>query len=275
MLLGRFICGDPDLEGLKRAQDLIDLMFGDGEPHHEALVHRSYLNENPEFELPSNERLEFMGDAVLGFLVTEELYQRFPEGSEGDLTHLRAALVRGSTLARWARCLGLGEKLLLSRGEEASGGRQRPANLANVMEAVLGALYLDQGIEAVRTLVLPLLEEEMAQHWPQGLEKDPKSGLQELAQSRWQLTPTYRTVDTTGPDHRRRFTVEVQVGDDVLGRGNGTSKRQAQQAAAKEALEALTASNMPGNAPPPAAALLTGSATSMSLEEPEESRRGQ
>ena len=230
-----------DAEGLKQTQGLIDLIFRDGELQQQALVHRSYLNENPELNLVSNERLEFMGDAVLGFLVTGELYQRFPQRSEGDLTHLRSSLVRGSTLARWAKRLGLGERLLLSRGEEVSGGRQRPANLANVMEAVLGALYLDQGIEAVRAVVLPLLEEEMAHHWPESLKKDPKSGLQELAQSRWQLTPTYRTVDVAGPDHQRQFTVEVLVGDDVLGRGHGTSKQQAQQAAAKAAMEALAA----------------------------------
>ena len=219
----------------------MDLPFDNPGLLQQSLVHRSYLNENPDFSYSSNERLEFMGDAVLGFVVTEEIFGRFPERSEGELTHVRAAIVRGATLARWAKRLGLGERLLLSRGEEANGGRQRPANLANAMEAVLGALYLEQGLDAVRALVLPLLEEEMALHWPQGLEKDPKSGLQELSQSRWQLTPTYRTVAAEGPDHRRRFTVEVLVGDRVAGRGEGTSKRQAQQAAAKAALEALSA----------------------------------
>lgn len=237
--LDRPVTGDPDAEGLKRARGLLDLMFRDGQIHQQALVHRSYLNENPELNLLSNERLEFMGDAVLGFLVTEELYRRFPHMSEGELTLLRASLVRGSTLARWSRRLGLGERLLLSRGEEASGGRQRPANLANVMEAVLGALYLEQGIEAVRALVLPLVEEEMAHHWPDSLEKDPKSGLQELSQSRWQLTPTYRTITSEGPDHRRSFTVEALIGERVLGLGQGTSKQRAQQAAAQAALEAL------------------------------------
>lgn len=237
--LDRPVTVDADAEGLKQARGLLDLMFGDGRIHQQALVHRSYLNENPELNLLSNERLEFMGDAVLGFLVTEELYQRFPQRSEGELTLLRASLVRGSTLARWARRLGLGERLLLSRGEETSGGRQRAANLANVMEAVLGALFLDQGFEAVRTVVLPLLEEELASHGPQGLEKDPKSGLQELSQSRWQLTPTYRTIALEGPDHRRRFTVEALIGDRVLGLGQGTSKQRAQQAAAQTALETL------------------------------------
>lgn len=219
----------------------LGLSFADKELLEQALVHRSYLNENPDFPLPSNERLEFMGDSVLGLVVTEELYRRFPQGSEGELTHLRAALVRGVTLARWAKRLGLGESLLLGRGEEASGGRQRPANLANAMEALLGALYLDQGMEAVRALVVPLLEEEVAQHWPRGLEKDAKSSLQELAQARWQLTPTYCTVAAEGPEHSRRFTVEVLVGDQVLAQGQGASKQQAQQAAARAALEALAA----------------------------------
>ncbi len=189
--------------------------------------------------MASNERLEFIGDSVVGLVVTEELYQRFPEGTEGDLTHLRASLVRGTTLARWAKKLGLGEMLLMGRGEEASGGRQRPANLANVMEAVLGALYLDQGLEPVRALVLPLLEEEVAQYWPRSLEKDPKSSLQELTQAFWQVTPAYETTQVDGPEHHRRFTVEVSVGDRVLAQGSGPSKRQAQQAAARVALQAL------------------------------------
>lgn len=217
----------------------LDLTFRDEALLHQSLVHRSYLNENPDFSLLSNERLEFIGDAVLGLLVTEELYQRFPEAPEGELTHLRAALVRGVTLARWARQLELGEFLLMGRGEEASGGRERPANLANVMEAVLGAIYLDQGMAAVRTLLLPLLEAEMTQKWPQRLQKDPKSRLQELTQSLWQTAPTYRTISIEGPEHKRRFTVEVLVGERTLGQGQGASKRQAQQAAAEEALNLL------------------------------------
>lgn len=213
--------------------------FKDQDLLQQALVHRSYLNENPEFHLASNERLEFIGDSVLGLVVTEELYQRFPKESEGELTHLRASLVRGATLARWAKRMELGEKLLMGRGEEASGGRHRPANLANVMEAILGALYLDQGLEAVRKVVVPLLEDEVAQHWPKNLEKDPKSGLQELTQALWQLTPSYHTVEIEGPEHHRRFTVEVLVGEKPLGQGTGASKRQAQQAAARAAMEGI------------------------------------
>ncbi len=176
---------------------------------------------------------------MLGLVVTEELYRRFPEEPEGELTHLRSSLVRGATLARWAKRLELGEKILMGRGEHASGGRQRPANLANVMEAILGAIYLDQGLEAVREVVLPLLEHEIVQHWPKNLEKDPKSNLQELTQALWQLTPTYHTVTIEGPEHHRRFTVEVTVGEKPLGRGAGASKRQAQQAAAREAMATL------------------------------------
>jgi ribonuclease-3 len=231
---------DPIFKGIN-TEGPVNLPFKETGLLHQALVHRSYLNENLGVPLLSNERLEFMGDAVLGFLVTEELYRRFPHMSEGELTRLRASLVRGSTLARWGKRLGLGNALLLSQGEETSGGRHRPANLANVMEAVLGALFLDQGVEVVRTVVLPLLEEELASHGPQGLEKDPKSGFQELAQSRWQLTPTYRTITSEGPDHRRIFTVEALIGERVLGLGQGTSKQRAQQAAAQAALEALPA----------------------------------
>lgn len=213
--------------------------FDDQDLLKQAMVHRSYLNENPEFPLASNERLEFIGDSVLGLVVTEELYQRFPQGTEGELTHLRSSLVRGPTLARWSKSLGLGEQLLMGRGEEASGGRHRPANLANVMEALIGALYLDQGIDAVRKLVMPLLEDEVAEHWPKSIEKDPKSSLQELTQALWQLTPQYRTVAIEGPEHHRRFTVEVMVGEKAIAQGAGASKRQAQQAAARTALAAL------------------------------------
>ncbi|MDP2727205.1 MAG: ribonuclease III [Dehalococcoidia bacterium] len=225
------------LEGIKRRLGVTPASEG---LLKQALVHRSYLNENPHSPLASNERLEFIGDSVLGLVVTEELFRRYPEEPEGELTHLRASLVRGATLARWAQELGLGEQLLMAKGEEASGGRQRPANLANVMEAVLGAVYLDHGLEAVRGIVLPLLEEEVAEHWPKSLEKDPKSSLQELTQANWQMTPNYRTVDIEGPEHHRRFTVEVMVGERVLGQGAGASKRQAQQAAARVALEALS-----------------------------------
>ncbi|MDO8691976.1 MAG: ribonuclease III [Dehalococcoidia bacterium] len=233
------------LEGIKRRLGVTPANEG---LLKQALVHRSYLNENPQSPLASNERLEFIGDSVLGLVVTEELFRRFPEEPEGELTHLRASLVRGATLARWATQLGLGEQLLMGKGEEASGGRQRPANLANVMEAILGAAYLDHGLEAVRGIVLPLLEGEVTQGWPSSLEKDPKSRLQDLTQANWQVAPNYRTVDTEGPEHHRQFTVEVMVGERVMGQGTAPSKRQAQQAAASVALEALTSE---GEAPPP------------------------
>ncbi len=205
----------------------------------EALVHTSYLNENPGIDVGSNERLEFLGDAVLGLVVAQLLYQDHPEMDEGRLTELRAHLVRRDTLARAADRLGLGEHLQLGRGEEAAGGRKRPTNLARVFEAVVGAIYLDAGIEAASQFIFGALEAEIGSVRERRVPADPKSRLQEYAQSRWQATPVYRTVRIEGPDHARRFAVEVSVADDVLGSGEGRSKQLAEKAAAQNALDAI------------------------------------
>lgn len=217
-------------------QDSIGISFADPLLLRQALVHRSYLNENPAFALPSNERLEFLGDAVLGFLTAEYLYYTYPHMPEGELTALRATLVREETLARIANSLSLGQCLYLGRGEEASGGRERPTLLACAMEAVLGSLFLDQGLEATRAFLLPFLTDELAHIDADKPIKDHKSRLQELAQEQWKETPTYRVVATTGPDHDRRFTVEVLVGDVSLGHGQGKSKQEAEMEAARYAL---------------------------------------
>ena len=206
-----------------------------------AVAHSSYINENPGIAAESNERLEFLGDAVLGLVVAEKLYQDFPELTEGEMTKLRSGLVRRDTLARVAKAIGLGDYLYLGKGEEASGGRRKTANLAGALEAVIAAVFLDRGSAIAGDFVLNLLKEELLKIASLGVGVDYKSRLQEVIQSRQQLSPTYRTIAATGPDHDRRFIVEVMVGDAVLGRGSGKSKKLAETEAARSALENLPA----------------------------------
>lgn len=225
--------------------DLADLetrlgyTFGDKSLLTRALTHRSYLNENPDLPYLDNERLEFLGDAILDFVAAEYLYQRFPEMSEGDLTSLRAALVKGETLARFAAELGVPPYVLMSRGEDSAGGRTRVPLLAGCFEAIVGALYLDRGLDAARALVLRFLNPEADRAHRERLDRDPKSMLQEMSQGHLQVTPQYRLVETRGPDHAKEFTVEVVIQDQVYGRGTGRSKQVAEQEAARVALEAL------------------------------------
>lgn len=200
-----------------------------------ALTHRSYLNEHPE-ALEDNERLEFLGDAALDFASAAWLYNRYPEMDEGDLTRLRSALVRTEQLAAFARELGLGEALLLGRGEEVSGGRQRPALLCDAFEALIGALFLDAGIESVMRFMEPRFRRAADEVLEKEALLDPRSVLQMWAQAEHGETPRYETVDASGPDHAREFTVEVQVGEIVRAQGRGRSKQEAAQAAAEKAL---------------------------------------
>ena len=223
-------------------QEILGVTFNNSSLLEQAVVHSSYVNENPVFASSHNERLEFLGDAILGFVVAEKLYQDFPDLSEGEMTKLRSALVRRDTLARVARTVRLGDFLYLGKGEEASGGRGKMANLAGALEAVIAATFLDQGAAITRNLVLRLLGEELAKVVSQGVGVDYKSQLQELTQSRRQLTPTYRLVEAVGPDHDKRFIVEVMAGDMVLGKGAGKSKKLAETEAARSALERLFAS---------------------------------
>jgi ribonuclease-3 len=203
-----------------------------------ALTHRSYVNENSN-AIEDNERLEFLGDAVLDFVVGAWVYNHFPEMQEGDLTRMRSALVRTDTLAEFARRLDLGPALRLGRGELASGGRQRDNLLCATFEAVIGAMYLDMGVPAVETFVEPLLTDVSSKVISQEEIYDPKSTLQEWTQSNKLGTPRYITVASSGPDHARVFIVEVQVNGKAYGRGEGTSKQAAAQAAAQAALESL------------------------------------
>jgi len=205
----------------------------------QALVHSSYVNENPGLAPTSNERLEFLGDAVLGLAVAERLYQGFPRFTEGQMTRLRAALVRRETLARMAQAIGLGDHLYLGKGEEASGGRQKPVNLAGAIEAVIGAIFLDQGLARAQDFTLRLLETNLRKAVTRRDAIDYKSELQELIQATEQQAPTYHIINSTGPDHDKRFTVEVRVGDALLGQGSGKSKKTAESEAARAALVKL------------------------------------
>lgn len=205
----------------------------------QAFVHLSYLNENPSFAQPSNERLEFLGDAVLNFIVTEKLYEEFPKLSEGELTEIRASLVCRDALAELASSLKLGNWLLLGRGEEATGGRAKVSNLANAMEALIGALYLDQGLTQTRRFILRQFKPELKKIKAGKTPPNYKALVQELIQGQKRPTPVYRLVEATGPDHSKQFTAQILVEGEVLGRGTGKSKKAAESQAARAAWEKL------------------------------------
>jgi ribonuclease-3 len=208
----------------------------------QAVYHRSYLNE-AERQVESNERMEFLGDAVLGIIVSDKLYRDYPTLSEGHLSQLRALLVRWDALARAAERIGLGEYLVLGRGEELSGGRKRPSNLAGAFEALIGAAFLDGGMTRAKKLVLKLLKTDFEAIAAQGITADSKSELQHLAQTRWHEIPQYKLISSEGPDHAKLFTVEVAVGEQVMGQGQGRNKKQAELNAARQALETLAAAS--------------------------------
>ena len=206
----------------------------------EALTHRSYLNEFKNKNFQSNERLEFLGDAVLSFVVSSWLFKEFPYYFEGKLTNLRSNLVKTVSLTKIAQKLKVGDYLLLSKGEKESQGQQNPTLLANAMESIIGAIFLDQGIETAKIFVethfQPLLREVIQT----GKFKDYKSLLQEKIQAQTSHSPFYKTVKTEGPEHNKIFTVNVMVEGKVLATGMGKSKQKAEEEAAKKALEKLT-----------------------------------
>jgi ribonuclease-3 len=217
-------------------QQQIGIVFKNPALLRRALTHRSYLNEHADESLQDNERLEFLGDAVLDFIAAEWLYERFPEMNEGDLTRLRAGLVRTQSLASYAALLGIGDVLLMGHGEEENGGRKRLSNLCGAFEAFAGALYLDQGAEPVAHFVKPFFEPILEEMLRTQSYIDAKSRFQEWSQAKLNLTPVYREVGVTGPDHAREFTIEVRVGEVVYGVGTGPSKQIAAQAAAQAGL---------------------------------------
>jgi len=220
-------------------QKELGIKFNDPNLLTTALTHRSYVNERTGEVVPDNERLEFLGDAVLDFLTGDLLYRHFPDMPEGRLTRLRAALVRTASLAELSEQCQLGSYLFMGKGEERSGGRKRITNLCAVFEAVVGALYLDQGMDAVRAFVVPLLMPLLERVLAQALDQDARSELQEWSQATYNQTPVYRTVEESGPEHEREFMVEVLIGEQVVGCGVGRSKRSAAQAAARAALHLL------------------------------------
>ncbi len=221
---------------LNRLQEKLGYTFSNRGLLKSALTHRSYLNEHPHQDTPDNERLEFLGDAVLDFLTADYLFQHCPEMREGQLTGLRVALVRTETLASLARGLDLGTHLRLGRGEEASGGRHKPSNLCAAFEALIGAVSLDSGIGGARTLVFPFIAPLVKGLLREADLKDAKTRLQELCQARSHLIPTYETVAESGPDHAKEFIVVVRLGNKTLAKGRGSSKQAAQQSAARAAL---------------------------------------
>ena len=217
----------------------LGLCFHDKSLLKQALTHSSYINENYDSASPNSERLEFLGDAILGFIVTERLYKEFPELPEGKLTAIRAFLVCRDALAEVASSLRLGNYLLLGRGEKANEGRTKLSNLANAMEAVIGAIYWDQGWVKARKFVLSQLEPRLKKIKAGEITPNYKALLQEFVQGKNKLTPVYHLVEITGPDHEKQFTVEVAVEDMVLGKGTGKNKKAAEMEAAHSAWEKL------------------------------------
>ena len=229
------------MESLAAVQQTLGVSFNNPLLLKEALVHGSYANEVPHLAPATNERLEFLGDAVLDLVIAARLYTDISHLNEGEMTKLRAVLVRGNTLARGARGIGLGECLLMGKGEEATGGRTKSANLAGALEAVIGAIFLDQGYVTTGDFILRLFDSELEKAVSQGMASSYKSELQELLQAREQQAPTYHVIETTGPAHERWFTVEVRLGDTVLGKGSGKSKKIAETDAANAILRKLLA----------------------------------
>jgi len=223
-------------DDLQALQSRIGVAFRDLSLLEEALTHGSYANEFLDAELLDNQRLEFLGDAIVDLVVGEWLFHRYPDAREGELTRLRASVVDKAGLAALAREIRLGDHLRLGKGEELDGGRRREANLCAAFEALVGAIYLDQGMERTREWLCQFLEARAAEMDRERAAKDAKSLLQEHTQASLHLTPTYRIIHQEGPDHARRFTAQVLVDGEVWGEGRGKSKQAAESAAAEDAL---------------------------------------
>lgn len=221
----------------EKCQQKIGMAFKDSLLLKQAFIHRSYINENPGENLAHNERLEFLGDAVLELIITDYLYHRFPEKAEGELTGLRSALVNTNTISETASKIGMNDFLLLSRGEAKDVGRARQYILANTFEAVVGAIYLDQGYDRAKQFVerhiIPLTDGIISKN----LWLDAKSYFQEKAQEMSGLTPTYKVHSQVGPDHAKSFTVGLYIGNELVVEGEGHSKQEAEQEAARKGLE--------------------------------------
>ncbi len=225
------------MKELNTFEESIGITFEDPTLLQQAFIHRSYINENPRSGLSHNERLEFLGDAVLELVVTDHLFRTYPGHTEGDLTAYRSALVNAVVAAEVAQDLGMNEYLLLSKGESKDTGRARQTILANAYESFIGALYLDQGYDVCNTFIKKTLLPKLVDIISKKTWRDPKSHIQEEAQERLGVTPSYEVVGQLGPDHDKFFTVGVFFGDKKIAEGKGRSKQEAQQAAAQAALE--------------------------------------
>lgn len=202
-------------------------------------IHRSYMNENRKEELTHNERLEFLGDAVLELVVTEYLYKNYPEHTEGEMTNWRSALVKGNNLANVAKSLELGEYLYLSHGEEKSGGRKKPYILANTVEALIGAVYLEHGYKIAHKFIDHFIIQELENIIEKGLHIDAKSKFQEWSQEKFGITPTYEVLEEFGPDHDKRFKMGAYHDKKLMGEGEGSSKQKAEESAAQNSLKKM------------------------------------
>lgn len=217
----------------------IDYHFKDRARLRAALIHRSYANEQVDRDLEYNERLEFLGDAVLGLAVSRHIFHAYPQLPEGELTRIRAEVVSENGLAAVARKLAIGESLWLGKGEEKSGGREKASLLADALEAVLGAIFCDGGLEAVTPVIESLFAESIEHSARRLVGVDHKTRLQEFLQARFGCTPVYVPAQTEGPDHQRIYTVEVHFSGKVIGCGRGRTKKAAEQEAASQGLAAL------------------------------------
>ena len=224
------------LKDLTELEKKINIKFNNIDLLHQAMIHRSYLNEHPNFRLGHNERLEFLGDAVLELVTTEYLYKNYPN-PEGELTNFRAALVNSEMLSKVAAGLALDQFLFMSRGEAKDNGRARQYILANTFEAVIGAIYLDQGYAASQSFIKKNLLGELDRILKEKLYQDPKSQFQEKAQGKMGITPTYEVLKEWGPDHDKHFVVGVYLEKKIVGKGEGPSKQEAQRQAAADALK--------------------------------------
>ncbi|MCH8741893.1 ribonuclease III [Patescibacteria group bacterium] len=225
------------MKEFSKLEEKLNIKFKNKDFLIQAFCHRSYLNENPDFHLGHNERLEFLGDAVLELVITEYLYQKYPQKAEGELTNWRAALVNAKMLSKIARRLGFNPFLLLSRGEIKETGKAREYILANTFETFIGAFYLDQGYRKCQEFIMEHLTKELSEIIEKGLYKDSKSRFQEEAQERVGITPTYEVLKEWGPDHDKRFMMGVFLDKELAAEGEGSSKQEAEEAAAKNALQ--------------------------------------
>jgi ribonuclease-3 len=216
----------------------IGITFKDQKLLKTAFVHRSYVNEHKNEKGGHNERLEFLGDAVLELIVTEYLYKKYPQSNEGEMTNWRSALVKGNNLANVAQELDIGKYLFLSKGEEKGKGREKPYILANAVEALIGAIYLEQGYQAAHNFIHQYIIKELEQIIEKGLHIDAKSSFQEMAQEQTGVTPHYEVLEEMGPDHEKKFRVAAYIKEEKIAEGLGSSKQKAEESAAENALAA-------------------------------------